>query len=75
VLHQLTARDIPDGVSIQIGTLKEKVIHLEWEGRLYRDGESVLGEAEYIWTRKYWYSPLGLEQYMDLVRRTAPSSR
>jgi hypothetical protein len=29
----------------------------------------VLGEAEYVWTRKYWYSPLGLEQYLDLVRR------
>jgi hypothetical protein len=48
---------------------RKHTIHLEWEGRLYRDGESVLGEAEYIWTRKYWYSPLGLEQYMDLVRR------
>ena len=29
----------------------------------------VFGEADLAWTRKYWYSPLGLEQYLDLVRR------
>jgi hypothetical protein len=29
----------------------------------------LFGEADHNWTRKYWYSPLGLEQYLDLVRR------
>lgn len=69
LLKDLTIGDIPEGRSIQIGTLKDGVYHMEWEGRLYRDGDVIVGEAEHLWTRKYWYAPLGLEQYMDLVRR------
>jgi hypothetical protein len=44
-------------------------MHVEGSGRPYRDGESIVGEADYAWTREYWYAPLGLEQYLDLVRR------
>ncbi|WP_434047587.1 hypothetical protein WME98_06730 [Sorangium sp. So ce296] len=69
VLKDLTLDDIPEGASVQIGTMKEGVYHMEWNGRLYRDGGGVSGEAEHLWTRKYWYAPLGLEQYLDLVRR------
>ncbi len=69
VLAKLKLDDIPEGVSFQIGMLKDRIIHLDWEGRLYRRGSTLEAEAEHIWTRKYWYAPLGLEQYMDLVRR------
>ena len=69
ILTQLKLDDIPEGISFQIGTLKDNVTHLDWEGRLYRRGAILEAEAEHIWTRKYWYAPLGLEQYMDLVRR------
>ncbi len=69
VLTKLKLDDIPEGVSFQIGSLKDLVIQLDWEGRLYRQGATLEAEAEHIWTRKYWYAPLGLEQYMDLVRR------
>lgn len=69
LLPQLKLDDIPEGTSFQVGEEKDGVVHLEWEGRLYRSGDFIEGEAEHIWTRKYWYSPLGLEQYMDLVRR------
>jgi hypothetical protein len=69
LLPQLTLEDIPDGGAFQVGTEKDGVTHLEWAGRLYRRRGSIEGEAEHSWTRKYWYSPLGLEQYMDLVRR------
>lgn len=70
ILKDLTIDDVPEGASIQIGTLKDGAYHMEWEGRLFRDGNVMLGEAEHVWTRKYWYAPLGLEQYMDLVRRS-----
>jgi len=69
LLKDLTLDDIPEGVSVQIGTLKDGAYHMEWNGRLYKKGEFIEGEAEHLWTRKYWYAPLGLEQYMDLVRR------
>lgn len=69
LLKDLTLDDIPEGVSLQIGTLKDGVYHMEWNGRLYRKGGLIEGEAEHLWTHKYWYAPLGLEQYMDLVRR------
>jgi hypothetical protein len=69
VLPQLTIDDLPDGVTIQIGTKKDGVLHLDWNGTVGRDGSEINGEADHTWTRKYWYSPLGLEQYLDLVRR------
>lgn len=36
-------------------------MHIEWNGRLFRDGKTISGEADYTWTRKYWYDSLGLE--------------
>jgi hypothetical protein len=69
VLPKLTIDDLPDGAMIQIGTMKDGVLHLDWNGTLGRDGNVLYGEADHTWTRKYWYSPLGLEQYLDLVRR------
>lgn len=69
LLKDLTLEDIPEGVSVQIGTLKDGAYHMDWNGCLYRKGGLIEGEAEHLWTRKYWYAPLGLEQYMDLVRR------
>jgi hypothetical protein len=69
VLPKLTVDDLPDGVTIRIGTMKDGMLHLDWNGTLGRDGNEIYGEADHTWTRKYWYSPLGLEQYLDLVRR------
>lgn len=69
LLKDLTLDDIPENVSVQVGTLKDGVYHMEWEGRLYRRNGLIEGESEQLMTRKYWYAPLGLEQYMDLVRR------
>jgi hypothetical protein len=69
VLAKLTIDDVPDGASFQIGTHKNSVVHLEWNESFYRDGKSFCAEADHSWTRKYWYAPIGLEQYLDLVRR------
>jgi len=69
LLASLTVDDLPDGATIQIGTMKDGALHLDWNGTLGRDGKEIHGEADHTCTRKYWYSPLGLEQYLDLVRR------
>lgn len=69
VLGKIALDDLPEGLAVQIGTMKDGVLHLDWEGTLGRDGNVLYGEADLTWTRKYWYSPLGLEQYLDLVRR------
>ena len=69
VLPVLTQDDLPKGVSIQVGTMRGNSLHLDWSGCLYKEGSSIIGEADHTWTRKYWYAPLGLEQYLDLVRR------
>ena len=69
ILPKLTIGDLPDGGAIQVGTVKKGVVHLDWNGTIGRDGDDIFGEADHTWTRKYWYSPLGLEQYLDLVRR------
>ena len=52
-----------------MGRLKAEFLHLDWNGKLLRRGDVLFAEADHTWTRKYWYSPLGLEQYLDLVRR------
>lgn len=69
ILHKLTAADVPDDVRIQVGQVKDNIIHLDWEGFLFKDDIHIHGEAEYVYTRKYWYAPIGLEHYLDLVRR------
>lgn len=69
VLHELNATDMPNDVRVQVGQTKSGVIHLDWEGVLFKENNHIHGEAEYIWTRKYWYAPIGLEHYLDLVRR------
>lgn len=71
VLPQLNLDDLPDGVAIEVGTMQDGCLHLDWNGRLYREGAAICGEADHTWTRKYWYAPVGLEQYLDLVRRAA----
>ena len=38
--------------------MKGKCLHLDWNGRIYNDGVSLIGEADHTWTRKYWYAPL-----------------
>jgi hypothetical protein len=75
VLSQLTRDDLPEGCAVQIGTMKDRCLHLDWSGTLCRKGTSIIGEADYTYTRKYWYSPLGLEQYLDLVRRAVETRR
>jgi hypothetical protein len=69
VLDQITLDDIPDEVMIEVGLPKDGIMHLDWSGRLFKDQDHIKGEADYTWTRKYWYSPIGLEHYLDLVRR------
>ncbi len=73
VLTHLTVDDVPERVSIEIGQMCDRILILDWSGRLYREGQSIVGEADHTWTRKYWYEPLGLEQYLDLVRRAVKS--
>jgi hypothetical protein len=69
VLNKITLDDIPNQAMIEVGLPKDGVMHLDWSGRLFKDQDQIKGEADYTWTRKYWYSPIGLEHYLDLVRR------
>jgi hypothetical protein len=69
VLPKLDLTDIPDGTGFQVGTVEGNVYKLVWNGTIYRRAENLVGEADHTWTRKYWYSAIGLEQYLDLVRR------
>src|SRR5580692_8094526 len=68
-LDLLSAADVPEDVRLSIGTLKEGVHPIEWDGELSVDRGKVLAHGRYLNTRKYWYSPIGLYHYMDLVRR------
>lgn len=69
VLKDLNIDDIQDGCGVQIGEIDGNVHRMAWSGTLYRRANVLVGEADHTWTRKYWYSPVGLEQYLDLVRR------
>ncbi len=69
VLPKLGLRDVPEGARFQIGTPEKGAIMLAWNGTFVVENGRLFGEADHTWTRKYWYSPLGLEQYLDLVRR------
>ena len=75
VLGGISLDDVPKDTPIEIGRRKGIVHELEWNGRFVKKADTFVGEADYTWTRKYWYSPLGLEQYLDLVRRAAEVRR
>ena len=69
-LEGLNAEDLPAGVSIEVGLLKEGVRHIELEGQLVRGTSSpLIAEMQLSWYRKYWTAPLGMGQYLDLLRR------
>jgi len=72
-LDALTIADIPADVCVEVGTEKDGVVHVEWEGCIVKKGGALLVEGRYSWTRKYWDAPLGLPHYLDLVRRTIES--
>lgn len=69
VLSELTVNDIPENVVFEIGSLKDDTLNLDWSGHFFQSSGKIVGEADYTWTRKYWYKPIGLESYLDLVRR------
>src|SRR5260370_398281 len=69
ILGSLSLEDLPLDTFVEVGTLKDGVRQIEWSGRLYSEDDQIVGEADYTWTRKYWYEPIGLEQYLDLVKR------
>jgi hypothetical protein len=69
VLSKLTIADLPDGAAIQVGDLRDGIRSLYWSGTLRREGSRLYAEADHTWTRKYWYDAIGLEQYLDLIRR------
>ncbi len=52
LLSELTRNDVPEGVSIEVGTMKDRCLHLDWNGRLCREGNFIFGEADHTWTRK-----------------------
>jgi hypothetical protein len=37
VLGKLDLDDLPDGIAVQVGTMKDGILHLDWEGTLGRD--------------------------------------
>jgi hypothetical protein len=55
VLSNLTVADFPNDVFVEVGVHIDDVIHLDWSGRLYREGEQIVGEADYSWTRAFIY--------------------
>ena len=67
VLSKLTTDDSND-VFVEVGVRKLAWCTLIARATLPR-ARQIVGEADYTWTRKYWYAPIGLEQYLDLVRR------
>ena len=69
VLKDLSFDDVPEDSFVEVGVFKEGAYHMDWSGRLFKAGDKIVGEADYTWTRKYWYHPLNLEPYLDLVRR------
>ncbi|MBA2664504.1 MAG: restriction endonuclease [Bradymonadaceae bacterium] len=68
-LAKIPVAEIPEGVRVGVGELRDGVIHVDWDGFLQREGEEVVATIEFLWTRKYWYLPLNLEHYASLVRR------
>jgi len=69
VLDSISATDIPPDTWIAVGNPGGSIIQLEPSGRLYAEKGVIKAVAGSDWYRKYWYAPLGLEHYLDLMKR------
>lgn len=71
ILEGISADEIPLHTLIAIGTNKDGVINFDWNGKIQKDEHDgrLFGLVDYTFPRKYWYAPLGLEYYMDLISR------
>ncbi len=47
ILKELSLADVPKGASFQVGRMRDRCLHLDWSGRFYRDGPSLIGEADH----------------------------
>ena len=66
----LKAADLPSNVYVQVGQLRGTVHHIDFEGTLARGTKTPLRVVMTpSWYRKHWPLPLGMGQYVDLVRR------
>jgi hypothetical protein len=69
-LKKIKVSEVPDETRIGVGRLdSDSVIHVEWDGQLVWLNGELSAEVDNSWTRKYWYMPINLEHYLDLVRR------
>lgn len=69
-LRHLTAKDIPEGVSLNVGDVKDGMMHIDWDGEFFVEGGELKAACRYLWTRKYWEGPLGMPFYLDLIKRS-----
>lgn len=69
-LRHLTAKDIPEGVSLSVGDVKDGMTYMAWDGEFFVDGGELKAACRYLWTRKYWEGPLGMPFYLDLIKRS-----
>lgn len=69
VLKELTLADLPEEVEVGVGELIDGITHVDWPGCLFRTGDALSAKVDLGWTKKYWSSPIGLAEYLDLVRR------
>lgn len=68
-LPLLSVTDLPTSVQISVSELRAGAHHIDWDGFFFRHNDELRAHCQYIWTRKYWESPLGMPQYLDLVKR------
>lgn len=69
VLKDLKIDDLPEDVPLEIGTQKDNMVQVDWDGTIINAGGKLQAFARHLHTRKYWYESIGLENYLDLVRR------
>ncbi len=69
VLDFISVTDIPPDTRIEVGNPRGAIIELEWSGNLYANNGVIKAVAGSNWYRKFWYEPLGLEHYIDLIKR------
>lgn len=69
-LGKVSTDDIPEAVMVSVGSLKDGIMHIEWDGHFFKEAGALKAYCQYIWTRKYWEAPLGMPFYLDLVKRS-----
>lgn len=71
MVAKLSASDVPNDVPVAVGEVRDGITYFDCEGSFFGGSDTFHACAQLWYVRKFWYAPLNLDHYLDLLHRAA----